>query len=327
MQKTNTLLITAAAACVHTIATPTPAAASTLYGTTLTDVGTSTSTVVTIDPATGAATPLFTFTLPDGLIAARLTYHDPSGDLLSLFRSGGVGNDFRLARIDLQTQAATSEPITGLPPGVVEIEGLGYDAANDRTLISHGPSFFTDSISQIGLDGAVIASSGVISGVTDMDNIDFNDAAGLVYATDFNANNPPRVFQVIDPLGTPSAAGLFDPGQEGDVGDVALDPDTGQLYTAGFGAFDSNLVAVSAAGYVAVGPYNIGANIGGLAFAGDVTPPCPTDLNGSGATESGDLNILLAAFASTNAGDIDGDGDTDSADLNLLLAAFGTDCR
>lgn len=63
-------------------------------------------------------------------------------------------------------------------------------------------------------------------------------------------------------------------------------------------------------------------------FALDIKPPaaCPEDLDGSGAIDSGDLNILLAAFGASDGGDIDGDGETDSVDLNLLLAAFGDDC-
>ncbi len=57
--------------------------------------------------------------------------------------------------------------------------------------------------------------------------------------------------------------------------------------------------------------------------------PCPTDLDGSGSTDSTDLNIVLSSFGCVGGGctgDIDGDGDTDSADLNALLAAFGDAC-
>ncbi len=53
---------------------------------------------------------------------------------------------------------------------------------------------------------------------------------------------------------------------------------------------------------------------------------CPEDLDGDGSIGSGDLNVLLAAFGSSDGGDIDGDGDTDSSDLNALLAVFGEDC-
>lgn len=71
-----------------------------------------------------------------------------------------------------------------------------------------------------------------------------------------------------------------------------------------------------------------------VAYAEDVLaappgPECPTDIDGSGVTNSADLNALLVDFGEAGAGlaaDIDGDGDVDSADLNTLLAAFGQTC-
>lgn len=53
---------------------------------------------------------------------------------------------------------------------------------------------------------------------------------------------------------------------------------------------------------------------------------CPTDFDGSGATDLADLNTILAAFGSSAAGDTDNDGDTDLQDLNAVLAAFGSAC-
>ncbi len=53
---------------------------------------------------------------------------------------------------------------------------------------------------------------------------------------------------------------------------------------------------------------------------------CPADLTGDGQIDSTDLNIILAAFGTSDAGDTDGDGDTDSADLNTVLAKFGAGC-
>jgi len=52
---------------------------------------------------------------------------------------------------------------------------------------------------------------------------------------------------------------------------------------------------------------------------------CPADLDGSGAVDSDDLGILLAAWGGSE-GDLDGDGATDSTDLGLLLAVFGSTC-
>ncbi len=59
----------------------------------------------------------------------------------------------------------------------------------------------------------------------------------------------------------------------------------------------------------------------------EAVPVCPTDLDGNGATDLADLNIVLAAFGTTGPdGDVDGNGIVDLADLNALLAVFGTDC-
>lgn len=61
------------------------------------------------------------------------------------------------------------------------------------------------------------------------------------------------------------------------------------------------------------------------------TPPaCLTDLDNSGVTDTADLVIFLANFATsvppnTN-GDNDGDGDVDTADLVNFLGAFGQPC-
>ncbi len=54
--------------------------------------------------------------------------------------------------------------------------------------------------------------------------------------------------------------------------------------------------------------------------------PCPEDLDGDGTVNLNDLNILLTAFNTTDAGDTDGDGDTDLDDLNAVLAAFDSLC-
>lgn len=57
-------------------------------------------------------------------------------------------------------------------------------------------------------------------------------------------------------------------------------------------------------------------------------PPCPGDLNGDRAINSGDFTILLNAFGKPNGGgaDLDGDGDCDFADFNVLVSRFGINC-
>ncbi len=65
------------------------------------------------------------------------------------------------------------------------------------------------------------------------------------------------------------------------------------------------------------------------AYEAPGAPACPTDLDGDGDTDFGDLNIVLGAFNTSGAGlpgDVDGDGDVDFADLNSVLGVFNTEC-
>jgi hypothetical protein len=59
-----------------------------------------------------------------------------------------------------------------------------------------------------------------------------------------------------------------------------------------------------------------------LTYDFGVAPPCPADLDGSGAVDSADLATLLDAWGSAT-GDVTGDGVTDANDLAALLVAWG----
>ena len=62
-----------------------------------------------------------------------------------------------------------------------------------------------------------------------------------------------------------------------------------------------------------------------LYFGGDVSLPCPTDLDDDGDTDFNDILIVLSNFGSDGSagGDADEDGDVDFNDLITLLSAFG----
>jgi len=54
---------------------------------------------------------------------------------------------------------------------------------------------------------------------------------------------------------------------------------------------------------------------------------CPGDVNGDGAVDLNDLNLVLVNFGQTTSeGDANGDGVVDLNDLNLVLVNFGTSC-
>lgn len=66
---------------------------------------------------------------------------------------------------------------------------------------------------------------------------------------------------------------------------------------------------------------------GGFLVGGSNTPPppCPTDIDGSGAVDFGDLLVVLSSFGACPdcPADLDGNGDVDFGDLLAVLAAFG----
>lgn len=69
-------------------------------------------------------------------------------------------------------------------------------------------------------------------------------------------------------------------------------------------------------------------NYGGATGSVDACPPppCPADLDGSGAVDGADLGTVLQAWGTAGSiADLNSDGAVDSADLGLLLAAWG-DC-
>ena len=64
---------------------------------------------------------------------------------------------------------------------------------------------------------------------------------------------------------------------------------------------------------------------GGFTPDGDVTPPCPGDIDGSGAVDVSDLLTLLGAWGPCNgcASDLDNNGLVDVSDLLTVLAEWG----
>ena len=71
--------------------------------------------------------------------------------------------------------------------------------------------------------------------------------------------------------------------------------------------------------------YSCAFNLGGVL---NQAPPCPTDLNGDGASDSADLGQLLGSFGEValgTPGDFNDDLSIDSSDLGTMLGSFG-DC-
>jgi hypothetical protein len=53
------------------------------------------------------------------------------------------------------------------------------------------------------------------------------------------------------------------------------------------------------------------------------TPPCPADIDRSGAVDGADLATLLGQWGVAGSADLDGSGMVDGSDLAVLLNAWG----
>jgi hypothetical protein len=101
-------------------------------------------------------------------------------------------------------------------------------------------------------------------------------------------------------------------------------------FTAADGAADNRFgysVAFSGDTAIVGAPYedNAGEN-SGSAHIVSLSPPCPADLDLSGAVDGADLGLLLGLWGNPNPvhpADLNGDGAIDGADLGFLLASWG----
>jgi hypothetical protein len=72
----------------------------------------------------------------------------------------------------------------------------------------------------------------------------------------------------------------------------------------------------------------VGSAVAGVGGAGVLTITCeqfcPSDLDGNGSVDGGDLGFLLSAWGSSEpSADLDDDGFVDGADLGVLLGTWG----
>jgi alpha-tubulin suppressor-like RCC1 family protein len=80
--------------------------------------------------------------------------------------------------------------------------------------------------------------------------------------------------------------------------------------------------------YIRVGSPSAERGVTTLTLTSMAPPPCPADVNGSGAVDASDMAALLSAWGTNGAGtfdtDIDNDGIVGPSDLAIMLSAWGT---
>ncbi len=236
--------------------------------------------IASIDLATGQATVLFDAADFGGSLA-----FDPGTGLLSLLTSDTEPGS--VVQIDPVAMTASAPmPITGLPAGQRKTGGIGYSGVSGQLLVTYGPTgtFNENKLARLNTAAAVTAASDDL-GLGDNDGVVWDDFNKRLIVHDYNASDGfPRVAELSDPFGTPSFTAIGNPPSNNNVGDSAVNPDTGRLYVSGFDSGGGSLIEVVGDTYVTVGAYNAGPQITGIAFV--YATPCVGDI----ADDFGALN-------------------------------------
>lgn len=156
------------------------------------------------------------------------------------------------------------------------------------------PLMLASCLAPVGLTAAAAAGSGACC--IDQACIETDEQSCIDAGGQFNGNLGCEIIICLDPL-----------------------PLGGPCCLGAGGCVQTDIVTCASLGGVFVG--------GGLDCGNVFCPaPCPGDIDGSGSTDSSDLNLLLSAFGCAGAGctgDLNGDQLVNSTDLNVLLGGFG----
>lgn len=254
------------------LGTPSKAQTTQLIGVTPVGFGNN-AFLVDIDEMTGSATLLQPFAVNRGLDTGPIAWHDPTGSLLLLLpRTSGDGGE--LMRLSPGGGPVVSATITGLPVGVTDLGGIGYDSAGDQILVSVGATGTGqhDHVAELDLSGAVVRITGPLA-VGSRDAITFAASSGDLLLCDFDGAAP-RVASVTGLFGTPVFTPFANPPSSTTIRDIAYDPLFADAYVVDNNTFTlQRLVGNS---YVTVGPLGIVDDIVGLEAV-----TCQFDLGGA----------------------------------------------
>lgn len=226
--------------------------------------GISTDTFYHINTATGAATPLFSFSNVGTTGTFHLAYNPVTNRFVTVQHNGTTSSS--LIEIDAFSSTAAAV-VHGIP--TTAFEGIEYSASLGGLVVSYGPS--TNATGRLALlNGSYnLINNNANTGLPDGDTL-FLDGTGALNVLD--PNNPYNAWQrnlINNPFGatTITVAGFSNPFAVTDV-DAAWKADEGNLFLT---QTTSLARIVGPNNIFTVGPYGGGITITGIA----VGPPIP----------------------------------------------------
>ena len=227
-----------------------------------------------VNTTTGAATSLFTFSVPNAGSLVGLTYVPSSNKFLTSAQYSA----FSSGLVEIDATAMTATVVShGIPNGSSStpyFEGLEYMASMGGVVVSYGPGgFFSGNLALLNTSGYGLLNNNAATGIPDGDVI-FMDGTGALNVMDTNnpysGNMRNRITSPFSGIGiTPWGSNMFSATDS----DFAWKQDEGRLFLTQGG----NLATVNAASTTItfVGSYGVATSGAPINITGLATKPVP----------------------------------------------------
>jgi len=226
-----------------------------LFG--ITQVASDSAVVFRIDPSNGFIDARRIFRLSSNAHIGGFAFHTPTGHFVAV--QSDAGGPSTLLEFDLQPGLVSEHAITGLPIGEQFAQGVEYQDAQHRLLVTFAPTgtFAQRRIAEIDITGQVLRTSPALP-LADLDYV-VEAPDGRLFG--FDPNDPPTVSQLDDIFGSPSVTTLSNLPANQNLSDPAFSS-TDVLFTTD--AVTGSFYTVDPGAYSLRG--NLGPNVAGLAF-------------------------------------------------------------
>ena len=212
--------------CAALIASGSSALGQDLIGSTFPSGGL--STIVVINPATGATRPYMTVPVPSGFQLYQIGGMPDCRLAGTIYRGDTSTNAARLCIIDGAAGTSTIRTFTS-PLDNSYAEGLDWSPRHNALLVSFTQfgSFGTTRLALVNPDGVVQATTNALSGADDFDTILSSPTQDIFFNLNHTTSN--RVLQLTALFPNPAVAGYATPPSLASWYDGTIHPTTGEI--------------------------------------------------------------------------------------------------